>query len=119
MLKTALALIIASAVVALIALVPALGFGGRLVPGYAFKAKGKKAREQELFLLRRIAMMIYSLAVLLSGAGVTVYFGKDSRELVIIYCCLAAAIIAFWAVYILIGKLKKAAVAAKELSEEE
>ena len=83
MLQPALALIIASAVVALIALIPALGFGGKILPGYCFKAKGKPARKQELYLLRTVALLIYTVAILLSAYGVVVYF-YDAKLMLIL-----------------------------------
>lgn len=119
MLQAALALIITSAVVAAVAILPALGIGGRLIPGYAFRARGEEARSHELFLLRRIAMMLYSLAVLLSGTGVIVYFGKESPIAVAVFCAAAALTVAFWVFYVLSGRLQNAAKAAKELSKEE
>jgi len=116
MLDVALALIISSAVFALIATVPALGFGGKILPGYAFKAKGEEARKSELFVLRSVALLIYSFAIFLSAYGVVAYFYDTTLLWILIGANLL--VVAFWVWFFLSGKMKKAIKTAKELSEE-
>ena len=74
MLELAITLIIISGVIALVACVPALGFGGRILPGYAFKARGDEAVKNERYALRTVASVLYTAAVFVCAAGVLAYF---------------------------------------------
>ena len=115
MLELAITLIIISGVIALVACVPALGFGGRILPGYAFKARGDEAVKNERYTLRTVASVLYTAAVFVCAAGVLAYFKN-----VVALCVLGGifvVVVVFWVLYFRTGKFKAALKAAKELTE--
>lgn len=115
MLKLAIALLIVSAAVALIAIVPALGIGGRILPGYFFRARGSEAVKCEKKLLRIFACLLWTVSVFIAAAGVIAYF-IDMR-LILIASGMFIVVAVLWTVYFIKGDFKKLAEKAKKLSE--
>lgn len=115
MLQVAVVLIVLSGVIAILAGVFSLGFGGRILPGYTFKAKGCDAVKEEKYALRTVGYLLYNLAVFVCATGVLVYFKNT-----VAFCVLGGLFIiavVFWALYFRTGKFASALKKAKELTE--
>ncbi len=115
MIELALTLIIIGGCLALLSVIPALGIGSRLIPGYAFHAKGNEARSYEKALLTRISLIIMSVAIFVSAFGVASFF-VDWRVFTALGACLLL-VGGGWTYYICRGGLKRLAQKAKQLSE--
>lgn len=111
----AIALFVAAAVFVVLAVCAAFKIGTRVLPGYRFKAKGKEAAFWEAKLMRTVARLLWTCAVLSAFVGVLVFFAE--WKLIILGVIAIAAVVAIWADSIAKGNLREAARKAKELSE--
>ncbi|MBQ9481446.1 MAG: hypothetical protein IJU84_04710 [Clostridia bacterium] len=121
MLVLAVVLLALSAVFAIGAALASLGVGGRILPGYRFRARGAEAKKWERKLLSTVACFLWSVAVFLSAAGVAVFFLDLKTPLHILILCVLGGffiiVTVLWAIFLSGGSVKDAAKKAKELSD--
>ncbi|MBP5307835.1 MAG: hypothetical protein J6Z34_01730 [Clostridia bacterium] len=121
MLAFSVVILSVSALFAVIAVLASLGFGGRMLPGYNFHARGKEAVKWERKLLANVAYLLWSFSVVLASVGVAAFFLDLKQSFHVVILCVLGAVFVIvgiiWALYLSGGILKTAAKNAKELSE--